>query len=184
MRKAVLLTAAVLTLAGLAAPVPVAAPEEPAWGKPVKGLRLGVRRGKAAQLMAVLENVGPDDLVVNLGLMLANGKKQLATAVGLTLTGADGKARPFSRKLVGVAGRVDPFVVPLASGCRYEVRCVLDQFAAADGDAPAAGRYQASAVFVGEAVTRDVNGDSGPRLMTYWTGTARSAEVTLTVPAK
>jgi hypothetical protein len=163
----------------------VAAPEEPAWGKPVNGLRLGVRRVKAAQLMAVLENVGPDDLVVNLGLMLANGKKQLATAARLTLTGADGKARKFSRKVGPIAGRVDPFVVPLASGCRYEVRCDLSQFVGGDTgwDSPAAGRYQVAAEFVGEAVTRDVNGDSGPRLMKYWTGTVHSGEVAVTVPA-
>ena len=35
MRTTALLTAALLTLAALAAPAPVAAPEEPAWGKPV-----------------------------------------------------------------------------------------------------------------------------------------------------
>ncbi len=41
--------------------------------------------------MAVLENVGTDDLVVNWGVMLGNGKRQLPTAGRLALT--DGPAR-------------------------------------------------------------------------------------------
>src|SRR5262249_8982184 len=101
----------------LAAPVPPprdTRAEEPAWGKPVGGLRLGLCRteGKGegkVRWMATLENVGDEDLVVNLGLMLGNGKKQLPTALRLIFTDADGKKRFFQRKVGGVAGRVDPF---------------------------------------------------------------------------
>ena len=94
----------------------------------MNGLRLGLRRGKAegrgkVRVMAVLENVSGGDLVLNLGMMLANGKNQLPTAVRLTLTGADGKTRTLERTVGSIAGRVDPFVVPLAVGCRYEVAC-------------------------------------------------------------
>ena len=129
--------------------------------------------------MAVIENVGGDDLVVRLGIMLANGKKQLPTGVRLTLTGGDGKSRTLERTVGGIAGRVDPFVVPLAAGCRYSVSCDLGQFVCADapGIPPAPGRSTVVAEFVGEAVTGKVNGDSGPGLMSYWTGTIRRGAV-------
>jgi hypothetical protein len=60
----ILFAAVTLTLA---APAPTAARvEEPTWGKPVNGLRLGLRRAKAAKLekvrvIAVLENVSGGD---------------------------------------------------------------------------------------------------------------------------
>jgi hypothetical protein len=174
----------------IAAPAPrLAAPEEPAWGKPIKAMRLGLHTMKAkggeARLMAVIENVGDDDLIVRLGIMLANGKKQLPTAVRLTLTGGDGKSRTLVRKVGVIAGRVEPFIVPLAAGCRYSVSCDLGQFVPMDapGMPPTPGRYKMAAEFVGESVTGKVNGDSGPGLMSYWTGTIRSADVQVTVPA-
>src|SRR5262249_40486830 len=69
---------------------------EQAGGKPRNGLRLGVGPAAAKEdgklrLLVVLDNVGTDDLVVNLGLMLANGKKQLPTAVRLIVIDGDGK---------------------------------------------------------------------------------------------
>ena len=40
-----------------------------------------------------------------------------------------------------------------------------------------------AAEFVGEAVTKTNQDVAGLALMTYWTGTVRSAEVGMTVPA-
>src|SRR5436190_16734118 len=98
--------------------------------------------------MVVIENVGDEDRIVNFGLMLANGKKLLPTAVRLTLAGG-GKTRTLELLVPGIAGRVDPFVVPLGAGCRYSVACDLGKF----GDEGAAGvppgQYRAFAEFVG-----------------------------------
>src|SRR5262245_58338768 len=93
----------------LAAPVPPprdGKAEETAWGKPVNGLRLGLCRTEAKEegrvrYLVTLENVGADDLVVNLGLMLGNGKKQLPTAIRLIFTDGDGKKRILQRKVGG-----------------------------------------------------------------------------------
>ena len=164
--------------------------ERPAWGTARKGLRLGLCRadvkgeGKVC-LLAVVENVSTEDLIVNLGLMLGNGKKQLPTAVRLVFTDAGGKERALRRKVGGVAGRVDPFGVPLAAGCRYTIACdledYLDEDAARAGEPLAPGRYRARAEFVGKAPSIDT---TGLALMTYWTGTVESNVFPITWPAK
>jgi RNA polymerase sigma factor (sigma-70 family) len=163
------------------------APEEPVWGTPLKGLRVGLYRTEAkgngkARLMVVLENVGTDDLVLNLGLMLANGKKQIPMAVRLIFTGADSKKHILKWNVLDSSGRVDPFVVPLPAGSRYSTIC-RDPEKVIDRLAP--GRYRVRAEFVGEAVRRkEVNDDAaGLALMTYWTGTIQSEDLQLTVPA-
>jgi hypothetical protein len=162
---------------------------EVAWGKPLNGLRLGLCRTAAradgkVRLMAVLENVTNDDLIVNLGLMLGNGKKQLPTAVKLTFTDADGKKRVLQRMVGRIAGRVDPFGVPLAAGARYGISCdlLVEQYhdETAVGARLAPVRYRVTAEFVGEAPANT----TGLALMTYWTGTIQSADVQVTLPAK
>jgi RNA polymerase sigma factor (sigma-70 family) len=164
--------------------------ERPAWGTARKGLRLGLCRADAkgdgkVRLLAVLENVSNEDLVVNLGLMLGNGKKQLPTAVRLVFTDAGGKKRALVRKVGGIAGRVDPFGVPLAAGCRYTVACdlaeYLDEDAARAGELLAPGRYRVRAEFAGKAPDIDT---TGLALMTYWTGTVESDVIQVTLPAK
>jgi hypothetical protein len=171
-----------------AAKVSDAGSKEPAWGKSLNGLRLGLSRtdikgdGKL-RLLAVLQNVSSDDLTVNLGLMLGNGKKQLPTAVRLIFTNADGKKRILERKVGGIAGRVDPFGVPLAAGCRYTISCNLAEYydeALLGGEALAPGRYQVSAEFAGKAPADT----TGLALMYYWSGTIESDKLQVTLPAK
>ena len=131
-----------------------------------------------------VENAGKDDTVVNLGMMLANGKRQFPTAIRLTITDAAGKSRTFERRVGPIAGRVDPFVVPLASGCGYTLPCRLVDYA--DVVDPGAeltpGAYKVTAAFKGEKVTETNTDTGGLALMPYWTGTARSGEVPLVVP--
>jgi RNA polymerase sigma factor (sigma-70 family) len=168
---------------------PVKAPDEAearaAWGKAEGGLRLGLLSAGPGRVSVVFENVGRADAVLNLGIMLGNGKTQLPTAVRLTLTDATGKMRKFERRVGGVAGRVDPFVVPLPAGGRYVL-----PFAPAeciDADAPgvplAPGGYRVAAEFTGEKVGRTNTDSGGLALMPYWTGTLRSGDVNLDVPA-
>jgi hypothetical protein len=122
--------------------------------------------------------------VVNLGVMLANGKKQLPTAVRLTFTDAAGKTRTFERKVGAVGGRMDPFVVPVPAGGRYTLPFALADCINADDPAVplAPGEYRVAAEFTGEKVVRTNQDVSGLALMRYWTGTVRSGEVALTVP--
>jgi RNA polymerase sigma factor (sigma-70 family) len=166
----------------------------PAWGKATGGLRLGILAGGpgdkgTGQVFAVLENVGKDGLVLNLGTMLAGGKKHLPTAVRLTLTDAANKPRTlhFYGHIPGVAGRVDPIVVPLPAGCRYTLRCVLDDYTDDDltrrGVSLPAGRYRVAAEFRGQRVEHTNADMPGLALMPYWTGTVTSGEVAVTVPA-
>ncbi|HEV3255859.1 MAG TPA: sigma-70 family RNA polymerase sigma factor [Gemmataceae bacterium] len=162
--------------------------DQAVWGTPLKGLRVGLCRTEAkgngkARLMVVLENVGTDDLVVNLGLMLANGKKQIPMAARLIFTDADGQRHILRRNEPGIAGRVDPFVVPLAAGSRYST---ISRDLEKSIDRLTPGRYRVRAEFVGEAVTRkEVDVDAaGLALMTYWTGTIQSEDLQVTLPAK
>jgi hypothetical protein len=52
-------------------------------------------QSKAPKFTVELRNAGENDLIFNLGMMLANGKKQYPNAVALTLTDAQGKSRRF-----------------------------------------------------------------------------------------
>jgi RNA polymerase sigma factor (sigma-70 family) len=177
--------------AGGGAPAPRKAPSPdaaPTWGKPVAGLRVGILHSAPNQVSVTLENVGRDDLMLNLGIMLANGKKHLPGAVRLALTDRAGKTRTFRLKgPPGIAGRVDPLVVPLPVGGRYTLACPLDKYADADPtriDVPLApGEYRVAAQYTGEKVTRTNADTTGLTLMKYWTGTAKSGEVRLMVPA-
>jgi RNA polymerase sigma factor (sigma-70 family) len=169
---------------------PAKAPGEPSdWGVPRDGLRLGLYSTKekgdgAARLMVVFDNVGTDDLVINLGIMLGNGKRQVPMAVRLVFTDSEGKKHIIRRNEPRIAGRVDPFVVPLPAGSRYSLITRDDLDGSIDRLPP--GRYRVRAEFVGEAVgKKDVNVDTtGLALMPYWTGTIQSDECQVTLPAK
>jgi RNA polymerase sigma factor (sigma-70 family) len=168
-----------------------------AWGEPHKGLRVGIAqegpgRAGGVRLALALENMSKNDMALNLGTMLANGKKQYPRALALTLTNARGGVRTLRRTFSRVAGRLDPFVVPLPAGCRYTLRYDLadivdvDQDQAVVGVPWTPGRHRAALEFVGKAVERDwMNQDSsGLALMPYWTGTVRSGELVLVLPTR
>jgi hypothetical protein len=162
--------------------------DQAVWGTPLKGLRVGLGRTEAkgngkARLMVVLENVGTDDLVVNLGLMLGNGKKQIPMAVRLIFTDTAGKKYILRHNNLDFSGRVDPFVVPLPAGSRY---AAISRDLEKSIDRLTPGRYRVRAEFVGEAVTRkEVNVDAvGLALMTYWTGTIQSEDLQVKLPPK
>jgi RNA polymerase sigma factor (sigma-70 family) len=170
--------------------MPPAPGEAPlAWGKPHNGLRAGVAfegaGGGGGRFALAVENVGKDDLLLNLGAMLANGKKQFPQALRLTLTDGKGATHGLRRTFGFVAGRLDPLVVPLPAGGRYTLRYDLaDLIGDNPGVALAPGGYQASVEYVGKAVTRqDTANETWPILMPYWTGTVRSGEVRFTLPA-
>jgi tetratricopeptide (TPR) repeat protein len=178
--------------------------EQPAWGKPLNGLRLGLYQtdpkgnGKP-RLTVVLENVGTNDLVLILGQSWARGKKHHLGAMGLNLTTAEGMLkrsydlRPKGSKRDDLAdgAAAGPFVVQLVAGGRYTISSDLhDFYDPKDVDALLAlGKYRVAAKFVGQDYLSGWKSktDTGPRtwldIMAYWTGTIQSDEIQVTVPA-
>jgi RNA polymerase sigma factor (sigma-70 family) len=172
---------------------------QPVWGKPLNGLRLGLYQtdpkgdGKP-RLTVVLDNVSTEDLVLNLGSSYGKGKKHWLNAVRVNLTDTDGR----KRVLLGEFPKLDdlrdgplqsPFVIQLVAGGRYVIsRDLTDFYDPKDVDAVLpAGRYRATAEFVGRALIKSKT-DKGPPTfldsMTYWTGTVQSDNIQATLPAK
>jgi len=133
------------------------------------------------------ENVGKNDVVLNLGMMLANGKVQVPSAIQLTLNDSKGRLQELRSRDPNVAGRIDDYVLALRAGSSYTLTLSL-----ADYYFPAAtdhrltlpsGAYRLRAHFVG-AEAKYVNSDTeGIKLMPFWTGNLRSEEVRLSIDA-
>jgi len=135
-----------------------------------------------------LHNTGEQPLILNLGMMLANGKQQYADAVTLVLTDNHGKTTPL--KLLGpayVAGRIDPLVVPLPKGATFTLPVNLTDYISPKNNlwqvTLAPGDYTISAAYAGVGVPQQgANLDmQGISLMPYWTGAVRSNAVTFMV---
>ena len=136
-------------------------------------------------------NVGSDDLILKLGMMLANGRKQFPTAVVLNIADSDGVRRRFD--LIGppgVAGRIDPFVLALPVGATFSIPLDLSKYwpsASKEYDYRfKPGNYWIAAEFMGKSVSeREANLDSkNVSLFPYWEGTATSNELRFKIPAK
>jgi hypothetical protein len=190
-----LLLASLLMLAGSAV---AKRQSPPTWGEVVGGLQMSIYPDQASRadskppkFRVELRNVGESDLILNLGMMLANGKKQYPNAVVLTLIDAQGKSRhldlsePFS-----VGGRLDPLVLPLPTGAAFSIPVDLDKYWA-----PASkefdfklkpGSYLLEAQFTGRGVSQqEANLDvKGIALMPYWRGTVTSNHLQFEVPGQ
>ena len=166
-----------------------------AWGQSAHGLRLGISVSRSnlslatAEFSLALENTGDSDFVLNLGSMLANGKVMLPEAMRLILTDPAGNTSElgfFDRRYPRVAGRVDPFVVPLRAGSTYILRTSLNQYfipATHNFDVKlASGRNRIAARFEGQQA-RSANPDmQGVALLNLWKGTVDSNVVDFDVP--
>lgn len=159
----------------------------PADAKPVGGLRIRLQLPspeKAKNLPphceVIIENVGDSDLNVNLGSSSANGKSHHPTALRLLVRG---KGKKKTRALIyslRVAGRLDPFVVPLPAGSRYTLRIAFDKFADSETGERidlTAKDYQIAVELVGEAVSKTNADTQGLALAPYWQGKVRSNDV-------
>jgi hypothetical protein len=160
-------------------------------GIPVHGLTLCLSPSdEPGRLWLVVRNAEANDTVLNLGAMLANGARQYATAVTLTLRDLAGKehhgvlAEPA---LVG--GRLDPFVVPLPKGASLKLPLIITRYAldasggTEDFRPDPKQSYTVQAQFTGKVVSQaEVNLDSkGLALMPYWTGAVVSNSVITTL---
>ncbi len=136
-----------------------------------------------------LHNTGNKDIVLNLGMMLANGKKQYADRIHLRLTEPDGKVLHLDMtNPVFIAGRIDPMVVPLPKGATLVLPIDLKDYWAPQEKvwslSLTPGQYALRAEYTGAAVPqRAANLDmQGIALMPYWTGTVESNALSFTVP--
>lgn len=133
---------------------------------------------KTLRFAIALHNIGENDLMLNLGMMLANGKKQYPNAIHLTLLDKKGIVKELTIAPLRVAGRVDDYIVPLGVNATHTVVVSLDQFWC-----PATkefsvrlpkGTYKIVAVFEGKGASH-INLDMpGLRTMQYWMGKAVS----------
>jgi hypothetical protein len=136
---------------------------------------------KVPKFRVELQNAGEDDLILNLGLTLANGRKQYPKDIILIITDSQGKARRFDlRGPAYVAGRMDPLIVPLPVGSTFSIAVDLDKYwAAASKEFEyklKPGTYFLEAQLSGRGLTQqEANLDvKGLALMPYWTGSITS----------
>jgi hypothetical protein len=110
------------------------APEK--WGAGTNGLQIAIHPVQSTcsstndpEFEVAFRNVGTKDIVLNLGITLANGRQDFATAVHLILLNPQGF--PSEYDLVGptaVAGRIDDYTIALQVGAVHVLRFKLSQF--------------------------------------------------------
>ena len=170
----------VLVFAGLPGPVagqPAASPQQ-AWGAATGALRMSIAAAEAGggnagvELRIAVQNVSPKDLVLNLGMMLANGSTLEPTAIGVQLTYPSGETREFPISRLGaIAGRIDDFIVGLPAGSTYVLTRTMERTPAGPWRP---GRYRVTSRFEGKGPTF-INLDTpGMRLVRFWTETVQS----------
>ena len=171
----------------------------PQFGAVNQELRMKVRldlndvggKPKVPKFRVELQNAGQDDLILNLGIMLANGRKQYPKDIVLILTDSQGKARRFDlRGPAFIAGRVDPLIVPLPVGSTFSIPVDLEEYWATASNEFAyklkPGAYFFEAQFSGGSLTQqEANLDvKGLALMPYSTGSINSNRLPFEVAGK
>ena len=162
-----------------------AEPSPQAWGEASDGLQMRIEpessRTAVPTFRVAFRNSGDRDLVVKLGITLANGAKQYPNAVVLMLTDAQGKSRQLDPiEPAFVAGRLDPFILLLPVGATFSVPINLAKYWAATSREweykLTAGTYTLEAHFTGASVSGpEANLDvQGISLMPFWKGTIAS----------
>lgn len=135
-----------------------------------------------------LRNPNTQDLVLNLGFELSNGRKQYVNAVEYTLTVPDGRVLHLAPvEPAAIGGRVDPLIVPLPAGATFSFLVDLEKYSAPEEKIwkvhLVAGRYSLQAGYTGRVVSV-VNLDcKGIVLMPYWAGRVTATPVVFTVPS-
>ena len=135
-----------------------------------------------------IENVGNKDVMLNLGMMLHNGRVHLPIEIRLIITDSVGETKKLlfsDKKSAVVIGRIDDYVVPLRVGSAYTLRVSLADYLYLFRKTKEfhrlnlkPGVYRVRAEFTGKGA-QFVNGDmEGIELMNFWKGTLQS-DVTL-----
>jgi len=136
-------------------------------------LTLGCERASELVFRFILENVSTEPTAAVIGTILGNDKKYLPGPLGFTLRRAgeaDVNFDWFDPSVVGISGRIDPWVIPLPAGASYSVTVVIPNGFRHLFFAPADVRLRMT--------TREIanpNGDlQGLRFIHVWIGTLTS----------
>lgn len=153
------------------------------WSPASDGMRTAIsiaKPGTATQrdveFYLAFQNVGSKDFVLNLGMMMGNGKVQEPDAIRLILTDPNGQTREFQCSETRlVAGRLDDLLAALPVGATYVLRLNLNKYCCfAPMVKLAAGRYRIAAHFQGRGA-QYVNLDTpGIRLLNFWMGSMQT----------
>lgn len=140
-----------------------------------------VEEPKIPKFRVELQNAGEDDLILNLGITLANGRKQYPKDIVLILTDSQGNARRFDLKGPAcIAGRVESLIVPLPVGSTFSIPLDLESYWVEASNEFAykwkPGTYFLEAQFSGRGLTQqEANLDVKElALMPYWAGSVTS----------
>jgi hypothetical protein len=177
-----------------AAPPPTATQPAP-WGKDADGLRLSLspadKDGAAAgapgrAFILSMQNTGSTDLMLNLGMMLANGKREYATRITVYLIDKNGKLQSLDYKGAAcIAGRVDDLIVPLPAWATYSLPISLDQYALHDQPEAAVSLPEGGhlvARYIGAAPQHINNDTEGLKLLSVWQGEVDSNRLPIAAP--
>jgi hypothetical protein len=185
-RTPLILTVSIFSLISLCTADASRGPSETVtWGQPVDGVQMSLT-STGSNLQVALRNIGKQDVTLNLGAMMANGKVQLPNNISLDFTDAQGKTRLFrfaGKRYPGVAGRLDDYAVPLRAGSTYTLQLTLDQFWCYETKEFSIlllrGTNHLTAHFEGTGA-KLVNSDMPAiKLMNFWLGKVESNTLTL-----
>lgn len=172
-------------------------PEACQWGSESGGIRIGIHRlietaetPDRPSFRVAIQNVGKADLFIHLGTMVGNGRGQFTAQLTLILTDQTGRQIRLENNfghLPGIAGRLDPMLVPLPVGCSYIVPVDFDRYWFLNGVVPQdwlpAGDYSVVAGLWGENPPKDFQHDMIPSLP-YWVGVVKSGTVMVSSPGR
>jgi hypothetical protein len=167
------------------------------WGPLADGLRMSIARTRSSatattvHFRLAIENAGERNAVLNMGLMMANGKVLLPTALFLTITDSQTVGRELrffspsstTGPVIRLTGKVDDYVVRLGPGATHTMTLDLGQYwAVATKQFPlklSTGEHRVVARLVGRGTQYS---KGGMALLKFWTGTLQSNELTFYVP--
>lgn len=133
-----------------------------------------------------MRNPNTEDLVLNLGLELSNGRKQYVNAIEYTLIAPDGRVLHLMPvEPASITGRVDPLIVPLPVGATFSFLVDLEKYGVPEEKIwklhLVPGRYTLQVGYTGKAVSLANLDCKGIVLMPYWGGTVTATPVVFTI---
>jgi|ERR1035437_1450861 hypothetical protein len=106
------------------------------WGAASNGLQIAIspvytqlKTGQDPEFDIAVRNVGTNDVFLNLGMALGNGRELFPTTIHLVLLDAQGHRRELEPTgPAAIAGRVDDYAVDLQVGAVHVLRVRLSQY--------------------------------------------------------
>jgi len=158
------------------------------WGAATHGLQLAISPvreswtvGDDPEFQVTFRNGGTNDLFLNLGITLANGRQHFPNSVSLVLLDSSGHSRQL--ELVGpaaISGRVDDYAVGLQTKADHVLRFSLSEFWCPSTHEYKLklpkGHYKITARFRGRSAAHKNTGMDWTA-WNFWEGTLESAPV-------